>query len=114
MKKSIALVIGINNYESYPKLNAALNDAKAIGDKLGILKYNVTYCLDEDCYAVRRNIEFFEEQISETQYDVALFYFAGHGCIANKSDCLLLKEAPKLQISPNNEVKIKKQINNLG
>ena len=107
MKKSIALVIGINNYESYPKLNAALNDAKAIGDKLGILKYNVTYCLDEDCYAVRRNIEFFEEQISETQYDVALFYFAGHGCIANKSDCLLLKEAPKLQISPNNEVKIK-------
>lgn len=107
MKKCIALVIGINNYESYPKLSAAINDANAIGEKLEKLKYNVTYCLDEECYVVKRNIETFEEEISSNQYDVALFYFAGHGCIANKSDCLLLKEAPLLQISPNNEVKIR-------
>lgn len=99
----LALVIGINQYDNLSPLKSAVNDAKAIGDKLQELKYQVTYSLDEDRFEVKKGIELFEEQIIEKQPDVALFYFAGHGCIANRCDCLLLKDA--IELWPDNEVK---------
>ena len=104
-KKNKALVIGIDTYTHYNNLNSAVNDAKEIGKALQTLRFDVELCLDEskeiiDCY-----IENFEEALSEKNYDTALFFFAGHGCIANRSDCLLLKEAPELNC--NNEVRVR-------
>ena len=98
---SLALVIGINQYDNLSLLKSAVNDAEALGDKLLELKYEVTYSLDENRYEVKRRIEIFEEEIAEKQPDVALFYFAGHGCIANRCDCLLLKDA--VELTPDNE-----------
>lgn len=99
----LALVIGINQYDNLTPLKSAVNDAKALGEKLQELKYEVTYSLDEDRNEVKSQIELFEEQIIEKQPDIALFYFAGHGCIANRCDCLLLKDA--IELRPDNEVK---------
>ena len=43
------------------------------------------------------------EKIMQTNPDVVLFYFAGHGCIVNRCDCLLLKDA--LELISDNEPK---------
>lgn len=99
----LALVIGINEYDNLSQLRSAVNDAEAVGDKLRDLKYDVTYSLDEDRFEVKRRIELFEDQIAEKKPDVALFYFAGHGCIVNRCDCLLLKDAVELR--PENDAR---------
>lgn len=91
--KSIALVIGVNEYESFDELYAAVNDADSIAKKLSGLKFNTELCLNikYDDYLVK-----FGEFINEIQngYDVALFYFAGHGAMVNRSDCLFLNDTP--------------------
>lgn len=92
MKKCIAWVVGINHYDNYPTLKAAVNDATEIGKALEKLKYEVIYSLDEPKGTVDADKEKFEEMLHKGKYDVALFYFAGHGSMANKSDCLLMKE----------------------
>ena len=99
----LALVIGINQYDNLSPLKSAVNDAEAVGDKLKELKYAVTYSLDEDRTTVKRRIEIFEEEIADNNPDVVLFYFAGHGCIVNRCDCLLLKDA--LELISDNEPK---------
>lgn len=105
IKKCTALVIGINEYENYPKLKCAVHDAEELGTVLQSLKFEVDFCLNESKENIGIHIENFEESIASQKYDLALFFFAGHGCIANKSDCLLLKEAPCLTC--NSEVKVK-------
>lgn len=105
LKKNIALVVGINDYEHYPLLHSAVQDAESIGKVLADLKFEVEFCLDESKEVTEKYIERFEEKIAESKYDTALFFFAGHGCIANKCDCLLLKEAPTTNI--NNEVAVR-------
>jgi len=75
--KTLALIIGNNEYHDGAKLTNAVNDAMAISEvfeRLGfdtIVKYNCTakdYC---DLLAD------FENRISN--YDASIFYFAGHG-----------------------------------
>lgn len=93
--KSIALVIGINDYDSFDALSAAVNDANAISQKLTALKFKVELCLNikYDDYLIK-----FGEFINEIQngYDVALLYFAGHGAMINNSDCLFLLDTPDI------------------
>lgn len=95
--KSLALVIGINDYDAFDKLSAAVNDADSIAQKLSALKFNVELCLNikYDDYLVK-----FGEFINEIQngYDVALLYFAGHGAMINHSDCLFLKDTPDISV----------------
>lgn len=42
---------------------------------------------------------FFTEKLVVCKYNVGLVYFAGHGVMANRSDCLLLKDA--VAVNPN-------------
>ena len=75
--KTIALVIGNNNYAGTSKLTNAVNDAKEIAEtfqKLGFDVIHKTDCNTTDCTDIL--IEF-ESKIAD--YDSSIFYFAGHG-----------------------------------
>jgi hypothetical protein len=55
---SWAVVIGINNYDKWPDLQYAVNDARAIRDRmmtLGFPEVNISYIIDEE--ATKTNIE---------------------------------------------------------
>ena len=73
-----ALVIGINNYATLPKLRTAVGDAKAVGqilsDEYG---YNVTVLIDPTRDAVLEAFDLLAERLGKT--DNLLIYYAGHG-----------------------------------
>ncbi|WP_234571965.1 caspase family protein [Rhodohalobacter sp. 614A] len=75
--KTLALVIGNNDYEASAKLTNAVNDANAIAEIFTKLQYDVilkTNCKSEQYSEI---LEEFENKIID--YDASIFYFAGHG-----------------------------------
>lgn len=75
--KTLALVIGNNDYESSAKLTNAENDANSIAKIFTKLQYDVilrTNCKSDQYSEI---LEEFENKISD--YDASIFYFAGHG-----------------------------------
>lgn len=96
--KCLAWVIGINEYVHYPDLHAAVNDATEFADKLELLGYSVVRSIDdgynqEGTYKhVLEKQQIFLDKIFEDKVDVALVYFAGHGLMINKEDCLILSD----------------------
>ncbi|EKT3967385.1 caspase family protein [Flavobacterium psychrophilum] len=75
--KTLAIVIGNNNYYENAKLDNAINDAKGIANVFERLGYDIIY--KEDC-TINDYIELltqFEAIIKD--YDATIFYFAGHG-----------------------------------
>ena len=81
--QSWAVIIGINRYEKWPSLQYAVNDAKAVRDKLlslGFPEENILFLTDEEATKVaiervlgdrlRRNVG---------KDDRVFIYFAGHG-----------------------------------
>ena len=78
MKKQIALCIGNNDYnECLGKLKSAVSDATLLAEKLTSLNFDVDLQLNLSSEAMHKKIDAFEKKLPE--YDVALFYFAGHG-----------------------------------
>lgn len=93
--KCIALVIGINNYDNNTKLKNAEADALAIAEKLEVLKFKV-FRLIGDIAVYDSYVKIYAELISCINIErpnAVVLYFAGHGMMANASDCLLLKDA---------------------
>tara|TARA_B100001250_G_scaffold124041_1_gene105409 strand:+ start:762 stop:2645 length:1884 start_codon:yes stop_codon:yes gene_type:complete len=76
--KYYALVIGNNNYQYWPKLETAVNDAEEIAEILET-KYNfeVTLLLNQSHKKMKNAI--FEMREKLTAYDNLLIYYAGHG-----------------------------------
>jgi len=80
-----ALVIGINNYVSLPKLGGAVNDARAVEEflksQMNVTSDRIRLLLDKD--ASRREILDALSQLSEdskiNRDDPILIYYAGHG-----------------------------------
>lgn len=100
--KCIALVIGIDNYNNtdiYPKLMSAVKDADDIRKKLEELKFEVVAPEDDSNDKIWDAWSQFTEKLAVGNYNVGLVYFAGHGIMANRSDCLLLKDAGA--VNPN-------------
>ena len=79
MRRQIALCIGNDNYQDscLKKLTCAVNDATAISEKLRQLNYDVYLKVNLNSEEMHRTIDEFEGMLPG--YDVALFYFAGHG-----------------------------------
>lgn len=93
VRKCVALVVGISNYDHRPKLKNAVNDAKAIAEAFEKLKYEVHLLLD----ATKSK---FDDELSQIMqngfdYDVVVIYFAGHGMYCNLADCIIFKDAIK-------------------
>ncbi len=89
MRKQIALCIGNNNYQydCLNKLECAINDCEAISNKLTNLNFEVLCYSDLDRVAMHTAVDDFEARLPE--YDVALFYYAGHGFECNGHNLLM-------------------------
>lgn len=100
--KCIAFVIGIDNYvhtDIWPPLRSAVKDANDIRHKLEELKFEVVAPFDDSNEKTWEAWNLFTEKLVVGKYNVGLVYFAGHGVMANRSDCLLLKDA--VAVNPN-------------
>ena len=80
-----ALVIGNNNYNSFPKLVTAVNDAKSVGE---LLKNDYGYEVQQLFNASRSDIliALSEYRKTLTEKDNLLIYYAGHGWLDTDAD----------------------------
>nr|WP_294526699.1 SUMF1/EgtB/PvdO family nonheme iron enzyme [uncultured Rhodopila sp.] len=90
-EQRIALVIGISSYQNAPHLANPVNDARAIGDSLRRLKFDVTELYDPDFRALNSGIRSFG--IRAASADVAVVYYAGHGVQVDKENYLIPADA---------------------
>lgn len=89
MRKQIALCIGNDDYqyECLSKLECATNDCREISDKLQNLNFDVLCYENLDRVTMHTTIDEFETRLPD--YDVALFYYAGHGFECNGHNLLM-------------------------
>lgn len=73
----MALVIGMGDYQNITPLDNTRNDARAVGDTLERIGFDVTRVEDAGQDSIRAALDqfAFDSQVA----DVALIYFAGHG-----------------------------------
>src|SRR5689334_13496720 len=86
-ERRIALVIGISAYQNAPHLANPINDARAIGDSLRRLKFEVTELYDPDFRSLNSGIRSFGIQAASA--DVAVVYYAGHGVQVDRENYLI-------------------------
>src|SRR5215510_12260160 len=91
-EKRVALLVGNNGYENVPRLETAINDARALAETLKALGFKVLVgenqsrrSMSEALLAFDRTIEF---------GDTALFFFAGHGFEIHGQNFLLPTDVP--------------------
>jgi formylglycine-generating enzyme required for sulfatase activity len=90
-ERRIALVIGIGAYQNAPHLANPVNDARAIGDSLRRLKFDVTELYDADFRGLNSGIR--EFGIRAATADVAVVYYAGHGVQVDRENYLIPADA---------------------
>lgn len=88
-QKRIALVMGNSNYQdaNVNKLKNPVNDATDIAAKLKSLGFTVICSLDQTKKGMESAIREFGNKAMD--YDVALFYYAGHGIGCNGNNYLI-------------------------
>ncbi len=91
-EKRIALVIGNNDYQEVPKLQKAVGDAKAVGEKLTKLGFKVTTALDLDRRKLNQALSKFYSDIEPG--DTVAVHFSGHGVELQGQNYLLPIDAP--------------------
>src|SRR5437764_15320949 len=74
-ERRVALVIGISAYQNAPALANPVNDARAVGEALRRLKFDVSEIYDPNYRALASGIR--EFGIRASGADVALVYYAG-------------------------------------
>src|ERR1700733_1752329 len=90
-ERRVALVIGIGGYQNAPPRANPTNDARAIGDSLRRLHFDVTELYDPDFRAL--NVGVREFGIRAASADVALVYYAGHGVQVDRENYLIPADA---------------------
>ncbi len=74
-----ALVIGNAEYTGMPRLRNPANDARAVGDVLGVLGFAVTPLYNGTRKQMNQAIMAFREALAADRASEGFFYFAGHG-----------------------------------
>jgi formylglycine-generating enzyme required for sulfatase activity/uncharacterized caspase-like protein len=74
-----ALVIGVSDYQSWPKLGHARGDAVAVGKRLEALGFTVEYLLDRDARKDRITRAFSTLRAQVEPNDQVFIFFSGHG-----------------------------------
>jgi hypothetical protein len=90
--KTLALVIGNNNYAGTSKLENAVNDARSISEIFKKLGYDVIYSENSTSIEDASSLSEFDERI--VNYDASIFYFAGHGFQFDGENYLASIECP--------------------
>ena len=76
-ERRVALVAGIAAYRNAPPLANPVNDARAIGEALRRLDFEVDDLFDPDVRRLTRSLR--EFGVKASRADVAGMYYAGHG-----------------------------------
>lgn len=88
-EKRIALVIGISNYRNTSRLRNTINDANAMESKLRQCGFTVIKRTDlQTASEIQNVINDFGAQ-ARNGYDVALFFYAGHGINYNNESWIV-------------------------
>jgi len=87
VEKRLALVIGNSNYRNSTTLKNPVNDANLIEGTLKNLGFEVIKRLDATKDAMLEAVRDFSKKL--TEYNVALFYYAGHGVQVDGQNYLL-------------------------
>ncbi|WP_407160348.1 caspase domain-containing protein [Bradyrhizobium sp. STM 3557] len=90
--KRVALVIGNNDYKSVPKLQKAVNDARAMGDALKQLGFNVMVAENLNRQQFSEALLTFDNTVEPG--DTAFFFYAGHGFEIAGQNFLLPTDVP--------------------
>ena len=88
--KSIALLIGINDYDNAKSLTNPHNDVDRMAEVLKRLQFDVIP--KKDCTLAVMGAEIGKFQSACANYDVALFYFSGHGFQHKGENYLCVKD----------------------
>lgn len=91
-EKRVALVIGNNDYRNVPKLQKAVNDARAMGDTLKQLGFSVMVAENQTREAFSQSLLAFDASIEKG--DTAFFFYAGHGFEIAGQNFLLPTDVP--------------------
>jgi len=86
-EKRVALVIGIGAYQNAPALANPVSDARAIGESLRRLNFDVVELYDAGYRGLAGGIRDFG--IMAASADVAVIYYAGHGVQIERENYLL-------------------------
>lgn len=89
--RGLAYIIGINEYTQTTKLSNAVFDAISMATELKTLGVYVIEAYDIDFMKFVAKFENFRKQLSE--FNVGLFYFAGHGVEFEGKNYLLLSDS---------------------
>jgi hypothetical protein len=77
VERRLALVIGNANYINSNALRNPINDAEAVSSALKDVGFTVIKYLNADLKTMKKAMDIFGEKLQE--YNVGLFYYAGHG-----------------------------------
>src|ERR1700754_3781241 len=91
-EKRVALVIGNNDYKNVPKLQTAVNDARAMGDTLKKLGFSVMVAENQTRQAFSQTLLAFDAAVGPG--DTAFFFYAGHGFEIAGQNFLLPTDVP--------------------
>jgi len=110
-----ALVIGNSEYE-YSPLSHSINDAKDIADTLRQMGFSVTVKINLNNHSMSEAIKDFGQRLSNSQAQVGLFYFSGHGTRHDGDTFLLPINNEKIQAEVDlkqNAVQAKANLSNM-
>src|SRR5262245_34086071 len=93
-QKRVALLVGNNTYDSIPKLQTAVNDARAVGTTLREIGFSVTVAENRSRRAMSEALLAFDKAVEPG--DIALFFFAGHGFEIRGQNYLLPTDVPNV------------------
>lgn len=95
-----ALVVGINYYEHMSSLYGCVNDAYSVHQVLerhmdGQLNFDVylSTAVDSNNAISKRDLKDLVRELFSGDSEVALFYFAGHGCVEDSTGYLLTSDS---------------------
>ena len=74
-----ALVVGVGNYDKWPKLPNAVNDAKNVAEKLKKLGFHVKLVLNPTAYELKKALNDLAYTYGRDKNQALLFFYAGHG-----------------------------------
>ena len=92
-ERRVALVIGNNAYKTVPPLEKAVNDARAVGERLKAIGFEVIARENVDRRGVNQALNEFTARLDGA--DVGLFYYAGHGVQLDGRNVLLPIDIPR-------------------
>ena len=89
IEKRIALVVGNSLYSNTSELTTPSIDAYGVKNKLLDLGFDVFMLNDATAKELENALTQFSAEAEKKKYDVALFYFAGHGCQIGEESYIL-------------------------